>query len=112
LEAGEDGREFVAALERQTNLFDGRQLQIGLGLVGMAHDGKQPRMLQGKTAESPQTFKPSPNIRTGSPLQNTTPTQAGHVSFQPLIMKLVVATSHPVNSRQIREGIFVGVSDI
>ena len=28
LEAGEDGRELIAAAERQTNLFDGRELEI------------------------------------------------------------------------------------
>ena len=49
LQAGEDGREFVAALERQTNLFDGCDLQIGLGLVVMAHTGQRPRMLQVQT---------------------------------------------------------------
>jgi hypothetical protein len=31
LEAGEEGRERVAALERQANLLDGRDLDIGLG---------------------------------------------------------------------------------
>jgi len=28
LEAGEDGRQFIAAAQRQTNLFDGRELEI------------------------------------------------------------------------------------
>jgi hypothetical protein len=37
-----DRRQLVAALERQTNLFDGRELQIGLGLKVVAHGGKQP----------------------------------------------------------------------
>ena len=37
LEAGEDGREFVAAAERQANLFDGRGLELGLLLEVMAH---------------------------------------------------------------------------
>jgi len=39
-------------------------LQIGLGLVVMAHKGKQPRMLPVQTPKSPQTFKHTPNIRT------------------------------------------------
>jgi hypothetical protein len=45
-------RQLVAALERQTNLFDGRDLQIGLGWVVMAHGGRQPRMLQVQTPNS------------------------------------------------------------
>jgi hypothetical protein len=50
-ETGEDGRQFVAALERQTNLFDGRELQLGLALEMMAHGGEQRRMLPVQTPE-------------------------------------------------------------
>ena len=41
LETGEDGRQLVATLEWQTNLFDGRELQIGLALEMMAHGGER-----------------------------------------------------------------------
>jgi hypothetical protein len=37
LETGEDGWQFVSTLERQANLFDGDDLQVGLGLESVAH---------------------------------------------------------------------------
>jgi hypothetical protein len=37
LQTGQEGRQLIAALERQTNLFDGGDLQIGLGLELMTH---------------------------------------------------------------------------
>ena len=40
LEAGEERRQFVPALARQANLFDGRDLQFGLGLKVMAQGGE------------------------------------------------------------------------
>ena len=54
LQTGQDGRQLVAALERQPNLFDGGDLQIGLGLEMMAHGGEQPRMLQVQTQKTLQ----------------------------------------------------------
>jgi hypothetical protein len=39
LQTGKDGRQFVAAPEWQANLFDGCDLEIGLGLERMAHGG-------------------------------------------------------------------------
>jgi hypothetical protein len=39
LQAGEDRGQLVAALERQLNLFDGDDLQIGLGWEVMASGG-------------------------------------------------------------------------
>jgi hypothetical protein len=36
LQPRQDRRQFVAALERQANLFDGRDLEIGLSLEGVA----------------------------------------------------------------------------
>src|ERR1035437_4148705 len=64
LQTGQDRRQLVPAPEGQANLFDGRDLEIGLGLEGVAHGRKQWRMLQGQTPESPQTFNRSSNIRT------------------------------------------------
>ena len=64
LQAREDGRQFVAALERQTNLFDGRDLKIGLVLEVVAHGVEQWRMLQVQTSKSPHSFNHTPNIRT------------------------------------------------
>jgi len=40
LEPGEDGREFVATLEGETNLLDGGGLEIGLELKTMEHGGE------------------------------------------------------------------------
>jgi hypothetical protein len=51
LETREDGRQLVTTLERQTNLFEGRDLQIGLALEMMAHGGKRRRRLQVQTSE-------------------------------------------------------------
>jgi hypothetical protein len=53
LESGEDGWQLVAAFERQPNLFDGRDLQIGLGLVGMAHRGRTVTNVAGSDAKTP-----------------------------------------------------------
>src|ERR1039458_5623382 len=64
LQTGQDRRQLVPAPEGQANLFDGRDLEIGLGLEGVAHGRKQWRMLQGQTPESPPTFNRSSNIRT------------------------------------------------
>ncbi len=41
LEAGEDRRKFIATVERQANLLDGRELQIGPDLKTMAHRGER-----------------------------------------------------------------------
>ena len=46
LQPREDRRQFVAALERQANLFDGGDVQIRLALEMMAHGLWQRRMLQ------------------------------------------------------------------
>jgi hypothetical protein len=70
LQTGEDGREFVAAFERQANLFDGGDLQIGLGLKSVAHGGEQRRMLQAQTPESLQTFNHHDNIHTPAAAPN------------------------------------------
>ena len=83
LQASQHGRQFVPALERQTNLFDGRDLEIGLGLEMMAHGGDRLRMLQVQTAKPAQTFNHSSNIRTSSSAPNPLPTgpfafNAGH----------------------------------
>jgi hypothetical protein len=51
LETREDGRQLVTTLERQTNLFEGRDLQIGLALEMMAQRGEKPRILQLQTPE-------------------------------------------------------------
>ncbi len=40
LQPGQQWRKFVATLERQTNLFDGRDLEIGLGSEMVAHGGE------------------------------------------------------------------------
>jgi hypothetical protein len=40
LEAREDGREFIAALEGNEHLFDGRLAQLQLGFESLAHGGK------------------------------------------------------------------------
>jgi len=62
LQAGQDRRQLVPALERETNLFDGCELQIGLGLESVAHDGeccglrhRNPRI----HSITPQTFAPA-----------------------------------------------------
>ena len=52
LEPRQNRRQFVATLERQTNLFDGRDLQIGLVLKIMAHGGLWSRMLQVQTRKT------------------------------------------------------------
>jgi hypothetical protein len=41
LQAGQDRRQFIAALERQTNLFDGHNLEVGLGMERVAHGVRQ-----------------------------------------------------------------------
>src|ERR1035441_9432981 len=64
LQTGQDRRQLVPAPEGQANLFDGRDLEIRLGLERGADGRKQWRMLQGQTPESPQTFNRSSNIRT------------------------------------------------
>src|ERR1039457_3020201 len=64
LQTGQDRRQLVPAPEGQANLFDGRNLEIGLGLEGVAHGGERWRMLQSQTPESPQTINRSSNIRT------------------------------------------------
>jgi hypothetical protein len=45
----------------------------------MAHKGKQPRMLQGQTAETEETFNHHPNIRTHTPSPNPMPAQVNSV---------------------------------
>jgi len=67
LQPGQDRRQLVPAPGGQANLFDGRDLKIGLGLKGMAHGGKRRRMLRGQTPKSPQTFNHHANIRTNKP---------------------------------------------
>src|ERR1035441_7105848 len=64
LQTGQDRRQLVPAPQGQANLFDGRDLETGLGLEMVAHDGGRWRMLQGQTPESPRTFNHSSNIRT------------------------------------------------
>jgi hypothetical protein len=78
-----DIAQLVATLERQTNLFDGRELQIGLGLKVVAHGGEQPRMLQVQTLKNLYMFNDNTNIRTGSPqpksmMTNSFAFSAGH----------------------------------
>jgi hypothetical protein len=41
LQAREDRRQLVPTPERQANLFDGDDLQVGLGLESMAHGVRQ-----------------------------------------------------------------------
>jgi hypothetical protein len=95
LEAGKDGREFVAALERQPNLFDRRDLEIGLGLEVLAHDGIGARMLQVQTTESPQTFNYHTNIRTLTSAPNPMPAHLSSVYLQPLITKRKLRIQSP-----------------
>src|ERR1035441_10143178 len=64
LQTGQDRRQLVPAPEGQANLFDGRDLEIGLGLEGVAHGRKQWRMLHGHTPETSLTFTRSSNIAT------------------------------------------------
>ena len=83
LEARQDRRQLVPALERQANLFDGGDLEIGLGLEVVAHGEEQQRMLRVQTPETPPTFKHTANIRTRSSSANPTPARrfafnAGH----------------------------------
>jgi hypothetical protein len=71
LQPGQNRRQLVPAPEGQTNLFDGRDLKIGLGLIGVAHGGKGTRMLQGETRKPATTFNRSANIRTRSTAPNS-----------------------------------------
>ena len=62
LEAGQEGWELVAAVERQGNLFDGDGLEAGLGGKGVAHKGYRWRMLRGRTAKSAPIFRTFPSF--------------------------------------------------
>jgi len=70
LQTGQNWGQFVAARERQANLFDGRDLEIGLGLKDVAHGVWLRRMLQLQTAKPPQTFNHHPNIRSPTSAPN------------------------------------------
>jgi len=58
LQAGEDGRQFVAALEWQANLFDGDDLEIGLSLEWVARG----RMLRVERLVFHKKFNPAPTF--------------------------------------------------
>jgi hypothetical protein len=72
LEAGQNRGPFGAALERQAHRFDGGDLEIGLGLEGVAQGVKGRRMSQVQTTKPAQTFNRHANIRTVSPAPNST----------------------------------------
>ena len=67
LEAGAEGRPFIAAGERPVNLFDGRELEIRLGLEAVAQGGEccrfRHRHLR-KHSNPPPTFAPPHPHRT------------------------------------------------
>jgi hypothetical protein len=86
LQTGQDGRQLIAALERQPNLFDGRDLQIRLGLEGMAHSGERRRMLQVQTPKLLIILNDYPNIRTLKSPPNPKETRVPRASTQTLIM--------------------------
>jgi len=58
LESGEEGRQLIAAAQRQTNLFDGRDLEIRLGLVVVAHD----ECLEIRSSKRPKRSKKVPTF--------------------------------------------------
>ena len=69
LQAGEDRRQLGAALERQTHLFDGRELESGLGLEVVAHGGEccrfrpwNPRKVQAQRRHSHTSITTKPNV--------------------------------------------------
>ncbi len=76
LETGEDRRKFIAAVEWQANLFNGRELQSGLDLKTMAHSERGGRRLLGQTAEPPQPFKMIANIRRVTASESSMPAGA------------------------------------
>ena len=71
LQPGQDRRQLVPAPEGQANLFDGRDLEIGLGLIVVTHGGRRTRMLQVQTRKPPRTFNHHANIRTDKPTPNS-----------------------------------------
>src|ERR1035441_9782303 len=84
LQTGQNRGQFVAARERQANLFDGRDLEIGLGLKSVAHGVWLGRMLQLQTAKPPQTFNHHPNIRPTTSAANPRQAQSGRVQGRAL----------------------------
>ena len=62
LETSQDGRQLIAALERQPNLLNGRDLQIRLGLEWVAHGSECCRLRPKKPCKcsiATPTFAPS-----------------------------------------------------
>src|ERR1035441_2752707 len=84
LQTGEDRGQFVAARERQANLFDGCDLEIGLGLKGVAQGVWRGRMLQLQTTNPPQTFNHHPNIHSPTSATNLRQVQSGRVQRRAL----------------------------
>ena len=67
LQPGQDRRQLVAALERQANLFDGRDLEIGLGLEGVAHGGRTKANVAGSDTRNPRKHSiTTPTMRIAS----------------------------------------------
>src|ERR1035438_4158418 len=91
LQASQDRGQFVSARERQANLFDGRDLEIGLGLKGVAHGGWLGRMLQLQTAKPPQIFNHHPNIRSPTSAANPRQAQSGRVQRRTLTRTIQAA---------------------
>src|ERR1035441_10589415 len=88
LQPGQNRRQLVSAPAGQANLFNGRNLEIGLGLIVVTHGGSGTRMLQVQTRKPPRTLNHHANIRTDKPTPNSMMTRVQEAGFQPLNRKI------------------------
>src|ERR1035441_2261127 len=88
LQPGQNRRQLVSAPAGQANLFNGRNLEIGLGLIVVTHGGSGTRMLQVQTRKPPRTLNHHANIRTDKPTPNSMMTRVQEAGFQPLLIRL------------------------
>src|ERR1039457_5145110 len=99
LQPGQDRRQLVPTAEGQANLFDGRDLEIGLGLIMVTHGGRGTRMLQVQTRKPPRTFNHHANIRTDTPTPNPMPMHLKNVCTRPRIRIQGMSDWHGCRSR-------------
>src|ERR1017187_5571908 len=84
LQPGQDRRQLVPALAAQANLLDGRDLEIGLGLIMVTHGGRGMRMLQAQTRKPTRTFNHHGNFRTDTSTPNSMMTRVLYAVIQAL----------------------------